>query len=77
VIEAITNSGLKYYESEAKVDMCQAIQEMRKESEQRKAQEVAGNLYEMGLDIEKVAQAVGYAVETVKGWLGLEESASS
>lgn len=46
-----------------------------KESEQKKAQEVAGNLYKMGLDIEKIAQAVGYAVETVKGWLGLEESA--
>ena len=38
------------------------------------AQEVAGNLYEMGLDIEKIAQAVGYAVETVKGWLELEST---
>lgn len=55
--------------------MCQAIQEMKKESEQRKAQEVAGKLYEMGLDIEKIAQAVGYAVETVKGWLGLSDDA--
>ena len=27
---------------------------------------------EMGLDTEKIAQVVGYAVETVKGWLGLE-----
>ncbi len=41
------------------------------ESERKKAQEVAENLCEMGLDIEKRAQAVGYAVETVKGWLGL------
>lgn len=72
VIEAITNTGLKYDKSEEAVDMCQAIQEMRKESEQKKAQEVAGNLYKMGLDVEKIAQAVGYAVETVKGWLGLE-----
>ena len=75
VIEAITNSGIKYDEGEEAVDVCQAIQEIRKESEQKKAQEVAGNLYKMGLDIEKIAQAVGYAVETVKGWLGLEESA--
>lgn len=56
--------------------MCQAIQEMRKESEQngelRKAREAAGKLYEMGLDAEKIAQAVGYALETVKGWLGME-----
>jgi len=75
VIEAVTNSGIKYDEDEEAVDVCQAIQEMRKESEQKKAQEVAGNLYKMGLDIEKIAQAVGYAVETVKGWLGLEEGA--
>ena len=75
VIEVVTNSGIKYDEGEEVVDVCQAIQEMRKESEQKKAQEVAGNLYKMGLDIEKIAQAVGYAVETVKGWLGLEESA--
>ena len=75
VIEAITNSGIKYDESEEVVNVCQAIQEIRKESEKKKAQEVAGNLYRMGLDIEKIAQAVGYAVETVKGWLGLEESA--
>ena len=72
VIEAITNSGIKYDEEDEVVNVCQAIQEMRKESEQKKAQEVAGNLYKMGLDIEKIAQAVGYAVETVKGWLGLE-----
>ncbi len=77
VIEAITNSGIKYEEGEEAVDVCQAIQEMRKESEQdgelKKAREAAGRLYEMGLDTEKIAQAVGYAVETVKGWLGLSE----
>jgi len=74
VIEAITNSGMKYNEKEKVVDVCQAIQEMRKESEQKKAREVAGNLYKMGLDIEKIAQAVGYAVETVNEWLGLEKN---
>ena len=49
---------------------------MRKESESKgrlmQAQESAKKLYEMGIDTEKIAQAVGYAVETVKGWLGLE-----
>ena len=76
VIEAITNLGIKYDKGEEAVDMCQAIQEMRKESERdgelKKAREAAGKLYEMGLDTEKIAQAVGYAVETVKGWIGLE-----
>ena len=65
-------SGIKYDESEEVVNVCQAIQEMRKESEQKKAMEVAEKLHEMGLDTEKIAKAVGYAVETVKGWLGLE-----
>lgn len=74
VIEAITNSGIKYDESKEVVNVCQAIKEIRKESEKKKAQEVAGNLYRMGLDIEKIAQAVGYAVETVKGWIGIEGS---
>ncbi len=36
VIETITNSGMKYDEKEKVVDVCQAIQEMRKESEQKK-----------------------------------------
>ena len=34
--------------------------------ELKKAREAAGNLHEMGLDTEKIAQAVGYAVESVK-----------
>lgn len=83
VIELITNAGLHYDEREAKVDMCQAIQEMRIESErigelkgelrgeQKKAKEDAKNFYDMGIEIEKVAQGVGYPVETVKQWLGL------
>ena len=60
--------------------MCQAIQEIRMEErkigeqdgELKKAREEAGKLHEMGLDTDKIAQVVGYAVETVKGWLGLE-----
>jgi len=79
VIEAITNSGIKYDGSEEVIDVCQAIREIRMEErkigeqdgELKKAKEAAGKLYEMGLDIEKIAQAVGYAAETVRGWLGL------
>ncbi len=75
VIEAITNSGINYDEEDEVINVCQAIQEMRKESERdgrlMQAQESAKKLYDMGLDMEKIAQAVGYAVETIKGWLGL------
>lgn len=56
--------------------MCRAIQEMRKESERdgelKKAKEAARNFYNLGVDVEKIAQGVGYAVEAVKEWLGLE-----
>lgn len=76
VIEAITNSGIKYDKSKEAVDVCQAIQEIRKESESKgrliQAQKSAKKLYEMGIDIERIALAVDYAVETVKGWLELE-----
>ncbi len=76
VIEVITHFGIKYNEEDEVIDMCQAIQEMRKESEQngelKKAREVANNFYNLGLDVEKIAQGVGYAVETVKEWLGLK-----
>ncbi len=76
VIETVTNSGIKYGESEVAVDMCQAIQEIRKEERQigemNKAKEAAKNFYKLGIEVEKIAQGVGYAVETVKEWLGLE-----
>ncbi len=36
------------------------------------AQESARKLYEMGIDTERIAQVVGYALETVTEWLGLE-----
>lgn len=77
VIEAIINAGIKYDEGEVEVDMCQAIQEIREEErrlgELEKTKEAARNFYEMGIEIEKVAQGVGYTVETVKQWLGLAE----
>lgn len=92
VIEAITNSGIKYEDDEEAVDMCQAIQEIRREERRlgelegerkgelkgklegklEKAQEAARNFYDLGVEVEKIAQGVGYAVETVKGWLGIE-----
>ncbi len=77
VIEVITNSGIVYSEKEVKVDMCQAIQEIRKEErkigELNKAKEAAINFYKLGVEVEKIAQGVGYAVETVKQWLGITD----
>lgn len=53
--------------------MCQAIQEMRKEErkigELNKAKEDAISFYKLGVEVEKIAQGVGYAVEAVKEWL--------
>ncbi len=40
--------------------------------ELKKAQEVARNFYNLGLEVDKIAQGVGYDVETVKGWLEIE-----
>jgi len=83
VIEAVTNIGLRFDEKEMKVDMCQAIREMRMESEQigeargeargalKNAQENAQNFYRLGVALETIAKGVGYDLETVKGWLGL------
>lgn len=51
--------------------MCQAIREMKKEAALKKDQESAKNLYQLGIEIEKIALGLGYAVETVKEWLGL------
>ena len=76
VTPAITNSGIKYDEEDEVVNVCQAIQEMKTESESKgrllQAKEDARNFYKLGVDVEKIAQGVGYAVETVKEWLGLE-----
>jgi hypothetical protein len=81
VIKAVTNANLRYEESGVEVDMCQALQEMQMEARQQgleqgqtqgkliRSKEVARNFYKMGLDVEKIAQGVGYDVETVKGWV--------
>ncbi|MCM1049446.1 MAG: hypothetical protein NC433_13580 [Clostridiales bacterium] len=44
----------------------------KQESELNKAKEVSRSFYELGVDIEKIAQGVGYNVETVKGWIDIE-----
>lgn len=66
---------MKYDKSEEVADVCQAIQEIRKESEQKKAMEIARNFYNLGVDAEKISQGAGYAAESVKEWLGLSSDA--
>ena len=55
--------------------MCQAIQDMLKETETntelKKSKEVVKNFHEMGITVENIAQGVGYPLDTVKKWLEL------
>lgn len=97
VIEVITKSGLKFKPGEEVVDMCEAIKQIRLESErvgeergiligEKLGEErgkligkelgeidakksVAENLYTMGLTLDKIAQALGETIETIKEWL--------
>ena len=66
VVEVMTNTQLKYEEREGKVDMCQAIREMRIDAERngelKKAQEAARNFYNLGIEVEKIAQGLGYEI---------------
>lgn len=85
VINILTSTKLNYDEKERKIDMCQAILDMRKESEEigekkgikigelRRAKESARRFYEMGIGVERVAEGVGCDVETVKKWLELPQ----
>ena len=79
MIKVITNSDLKYGEKELKIDMCQALKEMKEESQKegesigalKTAQENARNFYRLGVKLEIIAEGVGYDLGTVKTWLGL------
>ncbi|MCM1122617.1 MAG: transposase [Eubacterium sp.] len=71
VIEAITNAGIKYDEDEEAVDVCQAIQEMRKESLREGVKEGAINtarrmLADGMLTLEKIAEYAGLPLDEVK-----------
>jgi len=81
VIKVITHSDFEYAENEVKVNMCQAILDMKQKSKlegklegrlEGKLEgklEVARQLKQMGLSIDKIAQAVNYPIETVKEWI--------
>ena len=68
LIRVLAANERRFWEVERRA--ADVIEEMRKESERdgelKKAREAARNFYNLGVDIEKTAQGVGYAVETVK-----------
>ena len=49
----------------------EAHAEGREEGRINQAQETARKLYEMNLSPEKIAEGVGYSIDTVKKWLGI------
>lgn len=75
VIEAITNSGINYDKNEEAVDVCQAIQEMRKESLKEGIAEgikegaikTAKKMLADGtIALEKIAEFAGLSIDEVK-----------
>ncbi len=44
------------------------------EGRDTQAKETAKNLYDMGLNIDQIVQAVRYPSEVIKQWLGLDSS---
>ena len=81
VIKAVTNSDLQYEESEAAVDMCQALKNMQMESEaQGRLKQVAEDakvFYRLGMGVEEIAQNVGCDADTVKGWIIYSDDSQS
>lgn len=49
--------------------MCKVMEDLRKESREEQAKETALRLSKMGNNIEDIAFAVNYSVDTVKQWL--------
>ena len=88
VIRATTNSDFTYkIEEGGRVNMCKALNEWiaderedakekaekaaRAEAE-KKARESAKSMYADNLPLENISKYLGYTVETIKGWLGIQ-----
>ncbi len=74
-INAVTGSKLKFSEDEEVVNMCKAIDDIRKEERAegkiQEKKETAFNLYHMGMKEDFIAKAINVNVDLVKQWLGL------
>lgn len=85
VIKVVTNTPIEIPEGEVTIDMCKAVEELMTEREERgeargeargigigemkKAKEMALSLAEMGVSIDKIAQAAKVSIELVQEWL--------
>jgi len=52
--------------------VCTLFDEIEKQTEEKAKREITKNLYEMGLSVDQIVQAVSSPVEVVKKWLGLD-----
>lgn len=52
--------------------MCDYSTIVRNDAKEEQAKEPAKNFYAMGISVENIAKGVGYTVDTVKKWLGLQ-----
>jgi len=68
VLDRIEDKGIAKGRAEGRAE---GIVEGRVEGRAEGAKQTAQNLYKMGLDVKKIAKAVGYGVDTVRDWLGL------
>lgn len=50
--------------------MCEVTEWIEQKGKEEKAKEVAGNLAQMGMSTEKIAQALDESVQVVRKWLG-------
>ena len=50
--------------------MCEVTECIEQKGKEEKAKEVAGNLAQMGMSTEKIAQALDESVQVVRKWLG-------
>lgn len=72
VIDTITNSELEFDRKGKRVDMCQAVTDMRKKERQEGRQEAdrrtARNMLKRGNSLEEIAEILELPMETIKAW---------
>lgn len=72
VIDTITNSELEFDRKGIRVDMCQAVADMRKKERQEGRQEAdrrtARNMLKIGNSLEEIAEILELPMETIKAW---------
>ena len=72
VIDTITNSELEFDRKGKRVDMCQAVADMRKKERQEGRQEAdrrtARNMLKRGNSLEEIAEILELPMETIKAW---------